>query len=782
MEAKYREYLEEGTRKIIEIVSSPGVGEEEKGIVVDAFADELSNNIGNIGRLQDYEPLLYGVSIKFIDGKITSVLTNQNATYRDYENAVKLCQRQRDLVVMFRSRKWELPVLDNRNIDKCEEALRRSQESISISSRIMEEDRQIDDLIRSAQTDLSVRTCDAVIELVSKLEEGIALCKSEKVPLPVMNHKDTKSIRKQIAALRKVAEQKEALHQNIFDVDLRIYSAASLKSATPEQWQEIIELCQRQTELLLECTRNRWPLPSIRYGNPNETADRYKLYLDMISIDRMLSSERKSLASDKQYESFFANCERQKSNIEICSRNGWDIPALTVNDPTGMLNVVHGEKSKKERERVIKGYFIKTSIICLCIFALVIFCIYKYREGKVQIPFDPSYVSGEDLQDIYDELEEAGFERIWERPDDSGWLNSGEVIGVSIDNSRGYDKGDRRKSDVKVVITYSSEGRIFVTDLLKNWQTADYKSIQNTFKQAGFTNITVEEIVTSDKEKDKMTAALSLNRENYTNERCYLPLNAPIVISYYVLKIGIGNDSSQFRGQDYESVVNSLKESGFTNVQTQKITAGWERGNTVVGVAVNNVETYDSSELFDPDVKIVVKYSSNDRVDATSILKNWHTKDYEQMIAALKEKGFTNIAVVSKETDISSRNHLVASISLNNDSFIAGDCHIQSGASIKLEYYVFTIAIGDTASNFAGNQYSDIVAKLKNKGFTNIHLQRANNLINGWITKEGSIKSFTIDGSSDFADTDSFHYDVQIVIVVNTFRDKGCEDITDIVD
>ena len=63
-------------------------------------------------------------------------------------------------------------------------------------------------------------------------------------------------------------------------------------------------------------------------------------------------------------------------------------------------------------------------------------------------------------------------------------------------------------------------------------------------------------------------------------------------------------------------------------------------------------------------------------------------------------------------------------------------------------------------------------------GFTNITVHRNNDLINGWITKEGSIASITINGSGKFEATDSFYYDVPIVIVVNTFKDKGCEDIT----
>ncbi len=205
MEATYKEYLENGTRKIIEIVSSPDVGEDEKRIIVESFTKELSNSIGNIEKLHDYEPLLYGVSIRFIDERITAILSNHSASYNDFENAIKLCQRQRDIYELFRINKWDLPKLVNLNIDKCEETLRKRQESISLSNIITEEDRQIDDLIRSAQSNLSVISCDTLLELISELENKISLCKSKGFSIPPIKNADIKKIRKRILDLRNIA-------------------------------------------------------------------------------------------------------------------------------------------------------------------------------------------------------------------------------------------------------------------------------------------------------------------------------------------------------------------------------------------------------------------------------------------------------------------------------------------------------------------------------------------------------------------------------------------------
>ena len=65
-------------------------------------------------------------------------------------------------------------------------------------------------------------------------------------------------------------------------------------------------------------------------------------------------------------------------------------------------------------------------------------------------------------------------------------------------------------------------------------------------------------------------------------------------------------------------------------------------------------------------------------------------------------------------------------------------------------------------------------------GFTNITVYRNDDLFNGWITKEGSIESISINGNETFEATNQYYYNAPIVIVVNTFKGKGCDDITKI--
>ena len=67
--------------------------------------------------------------------------------------------------------------------------------------------------------------------------------------------------------------------------------------------------------------------------------------------------------------------------------------------------------------------------------------------------------------------------------------------------------------------------------------------------------------------------------------------------------------------------------------------------------------------------------------------------------------------------------------------------------------------------------------ELQKQGFTNIKLLRSDDLKNGFLNKEGTIRTITIGDMAKFKAEDIFKYDDKIEIVVNSYKDKGCEDI-----
>lgn len=778
----YEEYLDKGTRKIMELSSSADMSAEERYAIASAFADELTGNIGNTEGLRNYDLLIYAASVRFVDEKISEILMKDNATFADNEEGIKYCTRQLQSFALFTKNGWSIPNVKNASPEKCIELLQKRQELQSIRNKILEEDKQIDELLILAEKELSVSICNQLTSLVNDLEQDVSFCEQKRIAVPVINNNDSRKLLKRVEGIRKKTERKESIYKKINSTDMHIHSIVSNPSSKPEQWRNLISLCQKQSELFSECMNWLWPIPAVRYTQLEKISEQYRHYIEMANLDNEIMRERASISTNQQYKEFFNHCNIQKENISICVQNSWDIPNLANPNPESLINAMHAIKSREDRRRRFKHKLYKVGALLVAIAIFAVFRFNKYKEGKIKVPFDAAYVIGQEQNDIYKELKDAGFKNISRKQNDSGWLENNHVISVTIDNSDRYHKGSYRKPDASVIITYSGGDRVYVTNLLDGWQSTEYYEIENILKDAGFTNISLKEEATFDRQADKLTASITLDGNSYTNENCYLSKNAPIIISYYSLQIGIGNDNSQFIGQDYEEVVESLKDSGFTNVQTQQVTTGWAKENTVVGVTVNNVDTYNSNDSFAPNVKIVVKYSSKDRVDITDILENWQDTDYEELVSSLKEKGFTTIKVTSTETEIISLNGLVAGIKINDEEFIAGECYLPKSASIMIEYYHLQIEIGQTAKQFEKNQnYVDVVKQLQSQGFINISLKRANDI--GWFPvhdKEGTIKTFTIDGSREFMETDKFSYDAEIIIVVHTRKDEGCEDITEI--
>ena len=103
MDIKYEDYLDRGTRRILELFSSSEISAEERNVIASAFAVELASNIGNTEVRRDYEPLIYTASLRFVDSKISEILSKDNGSYSDYETGIKYCARQQKLFALFRN-------------------------------------------------------------------------------------------------------------------------------------------------------------------------------------------------------------------------------------------------------------------------------------------------------------------------------------------------------------------------------------------------------------------------------------------------------------------------------------------------------------------------------------------------------------------------------------------------------------------------------------------------------------------------------------------------------
>lgn len=778
MASKYEQFMDEGTNKLIEVLTSLSLDEEEKEAIVAAFSEELSKHISDHEEMPDYNFIISSISLNYVDRKLSTILAKVNLSAREFDEALALCSRHRVLVRQFRDNSWLIPNLIYKDVAGCEEQLRSQMEQEQLSNHLTRLDQQIDAAMARAEKEISVDSCNEVIVLLDELSRVLDSCGKKKTSLPALKNGDTKKLYKKVASLQTKATQKEALYREISDVDSKLLAIVSMMDSTPIQWREAISLCNTLKGHIAECKKKAWGVPSIRSGEPDRILSKYTHYQAMLALDQSISGCSDYLYSKKQFNLLRDCCSHQVSNIEICQKNNWRIPGLNNANPTALMQSAVQEKIKKEKAQKLKLKLIAIATGIIAVLILILVGVIKSREGKITVPFSSSYAVGCNCNDLQDELETAGFTNIKIIEDDSGWTESNEVVSISVDNESSFNKDEYYESDVAVVITCSSKGRIDIAEYLKDWQTRSYIEVVDGLRGAGFTNITTSSENTSEKDEDQLIAKLVLNDKAYTNGHSYLPKDAPIDITYFTLKITMSNDNVSFIGQNYEDVVNSLIEDGFTNVQTEKINTGWAKGNSVIAVTINNQTAYDADDVYSPDVKIVVKYSSDDRIDATTLLTNWSGKNYSDLQRTLRAAGFTNITVTATETESKSKNQLVASISLNGQSFTGGDCFIQKNVPIQIKYYTLTINIEGEAADYEDKNYQEFVSELSSLGFTNITLKRANDLVTGWLTKEGTIKSISINGVSDFVEGAAFAFDDEIVIVVHTFKNKGCEDIT----
>lgn len=624
----FKKYLENGTGKILEIVSSPDVDVSEKLAIIDAYADELRSNIGTVDSLRDCEPILNGISIKFVDADITAELSKDSVKVEGCNRGIKLCQRQRKLFNLFQTQQWSRPEIENKDIDRCENIFLNRKEGLSIAEKIQNENDQLKKLLVKAQDELSTELCDDALKLLMQMESDKSAYESKGFALKGIYAKDNGDIRKKIESIRSESEEKNALHKKLYDTDSSIENLILQSGLTEAQWVDIISLAQKQSKLISECNRNVWPLPTLKYTDPENLSEQYTHYLDMIKTDRAIVSQMDSLsvkspkAFDGQFESFYTTCQKQGVNITYCKKKSWAVPELLVDDPLAL-----SEKTRSEREKAKKSKKMRLfSFVAVISILSAVILLFIYKQGKILTPFDSSSVIGEKSETICNELEKAGFTNVTTKEDKDGWLNDGVVTHISLDGSDSFAQGKYVKPDADIVVYFSSKGRKEISGLLKQWANTDFKTLGEQLKSAGFENISQTEEDTFDKTKNQQIASVTVNGLDYSSGECYVPTSAPINITHYLLKIRMETSASKFEGKNYEDVISSLRASGFVNIEPRRadnLKIGlFKKEGDISSFSIGGDYSFDKGTIFnyyDPIVIVVNTYPGSGCDDITVI-------------------------------------------------------------------------------------------------------------------------------------------------------------------
>ncbi len=82
------------------------------------------------------------------------------------------------------------------------------------------------------------------------------------------------------------------------------------------------------------------------------------------------------------------------------------------------------------------------------------------------------------------------------------------------------------------------------------------------------------------------------------------------------------------------------------------------------------------------------------------------------------------------------------------------------------------IAMPASSDELEGQHYRDVVEALQNVGFDNVEARRMDDLITGWVNKEGTVDSISVNGKMSFDDGQLFPENAEIVVKYHSFKDK----------
>lgn len=742
-------------------------------------------------------------------------ITNQQPVSKQNQAAyLSNCSRQNQNIQLCQAHGWRIPALKTANpgeiVERAnQERERRENEIREFRDRAASLDKRIDMMYQSNTSAPTIRACDKIDDLIRELIGVFQAATQKEIRLT-----NVKNIRQQngstslhivreadFASLRKQAELREQLISQLQEKGRQLDEIVSNPTITPELCSSVFQLCQAHDDLYHELIKNGWESSDSHHSDVVAIRSRFQTYQSMFDQDSSISAEIRRISqttdSEINYDKVIRLLSEQEKLVDKCDQNQWTLPKLVVTNLASkrrdyQAEVKHQLQVKEEQKRQqeikeakaakikrIKRGIILTGIGAVAVVCLIFGGILLSRRGKIAFPFSPDYARGSDCDTIQTELMQLGFTDIKTVSDDSGWEKDNTIIGMTVDDTDAFEQGKYYKADTKIIIRYSSNNRVDVSSVLENWEDYEYKDIQNKLKSAGFTNIKLEDKDEFSKEKNRLVAEITLNGTSYYGEPWYVPTTTPITITYYTYKIRIGANESSFIGQDYQKVEEKLKKAGFTNIQKQEVSDGWEKNNSVVSLLVNNSAEYEETASYSPDTKILIKYSAGERVEVTDLLKNWDTIEANALKESFEQKGFSDISVQDQTTNKKPKNKLVAEVKFNGKSYESGGCYLPKKTKIVIMRYLLELTPGRDSGQYKDMNYQTAVNELKEKGFTNIHLLRADDLVTGWIDDEKTIESITINGKSKFSSSDTFTYNDRIDIVIHTFKFRDYDDITE---
>lgn len=149
-------------------------------------------------------------------------------------------------------------------------------------------------------------------------------------------------------------------------------------------------------------------------------------------------------------------------------------------------------------------------------------------------------------------------------------------------------------------------------------------------------------------------------------------------------------------------------------------------------------------------------------------------KEYEAVITILEDAGFTNIStneIADLPLNKISEENKVVSIKIGLFEEFSDDSKIPSNFPVVITYHTLEkFPLPLSSKDAKGADYQDVMKSFKDAGFENIALEVEYDIITGWMTDDGEVKSVTVNGDNKFSAGNEYRADAEVIITYHTYR------------
>lgn len=147
---------------------------------------------------------------------------------------------------------------------------------------------------------------------------------------------------------------------------------------------------------------------------------------------------------------------------------------------------------------------------------------------------------------------------------------------------------------------------------------------------------------------------------------------------------------------------------------------------------------------------------------------------YTEVVQRIKESGFSNVHTKGISDLTISRDDeekLVTEVKLMFGDSFNEDTKYPSNLWITVVYHTVELYSPPlTSKESKGMNYLDVIEGFEDAGFINVTTVVEYDIVTGWLTDDGEVKSVTINGDKKFDSHDEYRQDAEVVVTYHTLK------------